>query len=264
MKTKSVKPWELERYLLGELPQTRMEEIERLLRQDAELNAQLAALQKSNADILQAYPPERMIPDLQRKFQGVKSREETRPRSKAIRGLLYASPVLASALVFLFIIVFKAPVSNDTRIKGTEAIDMTKSQILIYRKAKDKVHLIRNGDAAHERDLLQIAYVSAGDPFGVIFSIDGSGTVTLHYPEDRLGSTKLQPSGQVPLNTSYELDEAPEFERFFFITAHAEINVIEILEQAERLAENPDRAREAALDLPKTYGQNSVLIKKGE
>ena len=264
MKTKSVKAWELERYLLGELPRKRMEEIGRILGQDAELTGQLAALQKSGQDILRAYPPEKVIPGIQRKFQGVHIRKEKRARSRAIRGLLYASPVLASALVFLFIVVFKTPVSEDTRIKGPESIDMTKSQLLIYRKANDEVHLIRSGDAARKGDLLQVAYVSAGDPFGVIFSIDGSGAVTLHYPDDDLSSAMLQPNKQVPLKTSYELDDAPEFERFFFITAPSEINVTEILRQAERLAENPARAREAALDLPKTYGQYSVLVKKGE
>jgi len=264
MKTESVKAWELERYLLGELPRKRMEEIGRILGQDAELSGQLAALQKSGQDILQAYPPETVIPGIQRKFQGLQVREETRPRSKAVRRLLYASPVLVSALVFLFIVVFKAPVSEDTRIKGPESVDLTKSQLLIYRKANDEVHLMRNGDSAHRGDLLQVAYVSAGDPCGVIFSIDGSGAVTLHYPDDDLSPAVLQPNKQVPLKTSYELDDAPEFERFFFITAPSEIDVAAILRQAERLAEKPERARLAALDLPKTYGQYSVLIKKGE
>jgi len=264
MKTESVKAWELERYLLGELPRKRMEEVGRILRQDAKLSGQLAALRKSDQDILQAYPPEKVVPDIRRNFQGVQVRNETMPRSRALRRLLYASPVLVSALVFLFIVVFRAPVSEDTRIKGPESIDMTKSQLLIYRKANDEVHLMRNGEAAHRGELLQVAYVSAGDPFGVIFSIDGSGAVTLHYPDDDLSSAALQPKKQVPLKTSYELDDAPGFERFFFITAPSEINVIEILRQAERLAENPERAREAALDLSETYGQYSVLIKKGE
>ena len=264
MKTKSVKAWELERYLLGELPRKRMEEIGRILGQDAELNGQLAALQKSGQAILQAYPPEKVIPGIRRKFQGLPIREETRPRSRALRRLLYASPVLVPALVFLFIIVLRGPVSEDTRIKGSGSIDMTKSQLLIYRKANDEVHLIRNGDTAHMGDLLQVAYVSAGDPFGVIFSIDGSGAVTLHYPDNDLSPAVLLPNKQVPLKTAYELDDAPEFERFFFITARSEINISEILRQAKRLAENPKGAREAALDLPETYGQYSVLIKKGE
>jgi hypothetical protein len=98
-------------------------------------------------------------------------------------------------------------------------IDMRKTQIIIYRKTKDEVHLIRSGDAARKGDLLQIAYVSAGQPFGVIFSLDGSGAVTLHYPAEDLSSTKLQPNEQILLKTSYELDDAPAYERFFFVTA---------------------------------------------
>jgi len=264
MKAKSVNAWELERYLLGELPQARMEEFARLLRQDTKLSTQLESLRKSNNDILQAYTPEGMIPHIQRKRQSELSHKEIRPRSQAIRRLLFASPILASGLVLLFFFVFRTFVSQDTRIKGTESIDMAKSQILIYRKVKDEVRVIRDGDAAQKGDLLQIAYVSAGHPFGVIFSVDGSGAVTLHYPEDALSSAKLKPNEQVPLRTSYELDDAPVYERFFFVTAPSEINVTEILELAERLAENPARAREAALDLPKTYGQYSVLVKKGE
>ncbi|MBN1221684.1 MAG: hypothetical protein JXB23_00450 [Candidatus Aminicenantes bacterium] len=264
MKTKRVKEWELERYLLGELPQTRMKEIGRLLQQDAPLRTQLSSLQKSDENILRAYPAERMIPEIQNKYQRQKTRAKKRPHSRAIRSLLYASPAFAAALILLFIVVFKSPVSQDFRIKGTDSIDMTKSQILIYKKIGDDVLLLQNGDVAHKGDLLQLAYVAAGQPFGVIFSIDGNGMITLHYPDDGLSSTKLLPNESVPLGTSYELDDAPGYERFFFVTAQSEINVIDILELAEKLAENPEEARKTDLDLPSSYRQDSVLIEKGE
>jgi hypothetical protein len=98
----------------------------------------------------------------------------------------------------------------------------------------------------------------------VIFSIDGKGLVTLHFPENQADSTLLQPRDRVLLQSAYELDDAPEFERFFFITAQSEIQVGHILDMARSLAQNPGKAKTAKLELPDAYDQYTTLIIKGE
>ena len=120
---------------------------------------------------------------------------------------------------------------------------MTKTQIIIYRKKGDEAEVLKDGELAKAGDLLQIAYVPAGKTYGIIISIDGNGVVTLHYPENINSSTILKQEKTVLLSSAYELDDAPEFERFFFITALAEINVQEILKQAKALAGSPDAAK---------------------
>jgi hypothetical protein len=53
----------------------------------------------------------------------------------------------------------------------------------------------------------------------VMFSIDGRGTVTRHFPLEKLESVRLEPKGEVSFPTSYQLDDAPGFERFILVTS---------------------------------------------
>jgi hypothetical protein len=270
MKTKAVKNWELERYLLGELPHRRMDEIERLLETDSELKKELASLKRSNEEILIHYPTETMAPQIKAK---VETEHEVGIRQPVLfKRLLYATPVLAAALVVLFL-VFQNPGDRTpqdiqglqgTRIKGSEMIDVSKPHILVHRKVNDTAELLESGDKANEGDLLQIAYVPVGATHGVILSIDGRGVVTLHYPESANEAPILNQDSKTFLSSSYELDDAPYFERFFFITSQSEIAVQEVLSSAEILAKNPQISETADLDLPDSFSQYSLLIKKGE
>ncbi len=270
MKTNRVKSWELERYLLGELPRRRMDEIRRILETDSVLKEELASLKRSNEEILAEYPTETMAPRI--KARGEKKYEDRTRQPILIRRLLYASPILAAALVVLFIVFQNpgGPTPKDiqglqgTRIKGTETIDVSKPHILVHRKVNDTAELLESGDKASVGDLLQIAYVSVGAPYGVILSIDGRGVVTLHYPESEDEAPILDQDQRTLLSSSYELDDAPNFERFFFVTSKSRMDVHTILKSAKVLAENPDTAETAELDLPSSISQYSLLIKKGE
>ena len=97
MKIKPVMKWELERYLLGELPGRRMDEIKKLLEMDSGLKEELASLKRSSEEILKLYPSEAVVPQIkaqvetQRKDRG---REDTVKRPVLLKRLLYASPVL--------------------------------------------------------------------------------------------------------------------------------------------------------------------------
>ena len=271
MKTNPVNSWELERYLLGELPSTRMDEINKLLEMDPELREELAALKRSNEEILKQYSPEVVEPQIMTHLQAGREDKGTQP--VFLKCLLYATPVLAAALVVLFI-VFQNPggrklsdiegIIQGTRIKGTEKIGGTKPHILIHRKANDTVELLESGDDATAGDLLQIAYVSVGVPYGVILSIDGRGVVTLHYPESEDTEPILDQNKKTLLSTSYELDDAPDFERFFFITSKSKIDVQTILDSAKVWAKHPQTSDLAELDLPDSFSQYSLLIKKGK
>lgn len=270
MKTNPVKRWELERYLLGELPSKRMDEIKKLSEADSKLREELASLKRSNDELLKQYPAEAVVPQIKAKLE---TGSEDRARQPVLfKRLLYAAPVFAAALIVLFI-VFQNPGGRTvpdikglegTRIKGTENIDKTKPHILVHRKVDDTVELLENGDKAIAGDLLQIAYVSVGAPYGVIFSIDGRGVVTLHYPEAKDKDPALDQNERTLLSTSYELDDAPDFERFFFITSKSKIDVQAILDSAELLAKQTQTLDRANLELPDSFGQYSLLIKKGE
>ncbi len=270
MKIEPVKDWELERYLLGELPSPRMDEIKKFLDTDSELRMKLNVLKRSDEEILKQYPSGAVVPHIKARLETEQGGRITQPI--LLKRLLYATPVLAAALVVV-LIVFQNPGGRPThdiqghqgnRIKGTETVDVSKPHILVHRKIDDDVELLESGDEASAGDLLQIAYVPVGDAYGVILSIDGRGVVTLHYPETVDEDPILDQAQRTLLPTSYELDDAPGFERFFFITSRSVIDVRTILNSAKTLAKDPKRSETAALDLPDTYSQYSLLIKKGD
>jgi hypothetical protein len=252
-----------------------MDEIKRLLEADSELEEALAALKRSNEEILNLYPPEAAAPQIKAQVETQRmetGREDEVKRPVFFKRLLYASPVFAAALLVLFI-VFQNPGGNTTqdiqrlqgtRIKGTETIDVSKPHILVHRKTNDTVELLESGDEASAGDLLQIAYVSVEAQYGVIFSIDGRGVVTLHYPESEDKEPVLDPNRKTLLDSAYELDDAPDFERFFFITSKSKIDVQAILTRAKDLAEHPETSEIEELDLPDSLSQYSLLVKKGE
>lgn len=260
-----IRAWELERYLLGELPPRRMEEIKRLAQENPEIRREIERLNESNPEVLSQHPSEAMIPEILRLYEENKRQSRGREITKPIflKRLLFAGPVLATAVILLFIVFFRdGAIPGNTRIKGEESIDFSKTQIIIYRKENSEINLLANGNKARAGDLLQIAYVPAGITNGVIFSTDGNGTVTLHFPEGGDTSSLLKQENKVLLTSSYELDDAPEFERFFFITAMMEIDVEDIIKRAEAMAASPNSAKTASLELPESYQQFSILLKK--
>jgi len=96
----------------------------------------------------------------------------------------------------------------------------------------------------------------------VILSIDGAGTVTLHFPEQAEAETGLEPNKKFNLSQAIELDDAPLFERFFFVTSAAPIDVRDVLKSAADLARDPRRAEVADLTLSPGLRQISFLIWK--
>ena len=125
-------------------------------------------------------------------------------------------------------------------------------RLLIHREGDDAP--LPSGANVREGDLLQLSYAGTST-HGVIASVDGSGVATLHFPDAEDGNTRLD-AGLVRLDHAYELDDAPDFERFFLISADVPLDPEEILDQV-RLVGRTD-----SLELPAEWSQVSVLLAK--
>ena len=280
MKTniKELDYWVLERYLLQELPEDKMEEISQQLKVDPDLQKALEELKHSNKNILAQNPPDAIVPGILNLYRAEKARKEhvvtNRTKPVLLRRLLYTTPLLAAALVLLFFLFpfgsgnnapsksIPLPGKEITRIKGDQPIEMTKPHLMIYKKNKDTFQLLEADMKAQAGDLLQMAYTAGGDTYGVILSIDGNGVVTLHYPDRKDRPPILEPKKKTLLGYAYELDDAPEFERFFLITSTSAIDVETVLERANLLAKDTNRAKTGHIELPQGINQSSILINK--
>jgi hypothetical protein len=262
-----VPDWMLERYLLGELPRKKRRQLEKRLDQDPALRAELEKMRLSDRQVLSTYPPERMIPEILKRAALTKPRPAS-PRRRYLAWV--AAPALALALFLLVIlpplIQRRLAVPENTGpgdyIGSKGGVPVSTPGLRLYRRNGGGDEILKNGETARAGDLLQLAYSSGGETHGAIVSIDGRGVVTLHYPEDASTDTALKPGRQILLPKAYELDDAPRFERFFFITARENFSLAEILEKARELAADRDQAMTGDLKLPGHLRQFSLLIRK--
>jgi hypothetical protein len=264
-----VAEWLLERYLLDELPQKKRRQIEKELKQDPALRSELEKLRVSDRQILDTYPAEQMIPEILKRTAQTKP-EPTAPR----RGRLAWVAVPAMALTIFLLVILpplmqrRSTVSENSRtedyigIKGGKPVSPSAPALQVFRRSHGAEQILRNGEAALAGDLLQLAYIPGGETHGVILSIDGKGSATLHFPEKTDGSTALRNGRRIFLANAFELDRAPRFERFFFITAKEPLPTAAILEKAMALANDHNQALTGRLDLPVQFRQYSLLVRK--
>jgi hypothetical protein len=132
----------------------------------------------------------------------------------------------------------------------------------VYRLGAIGAERVRDGASAASGDVLQLAYASPKKGYGVLLSIDGGGNVTLHLPEnDTANAAPLRDGKLVRTPNAFQLDDAPGFERFFFVCAPESFDVGPVLAAARALAERGD-ARRQPLPLPAGFEQVSFAVDK--
>jgi hypothetical protein len=218
----------------------------------------LAEIARSNEEILDQYPPQLMAAQIEQRRR--ESRRSARP---ALRFVLPALAAASAAAVLVWILLpggtrhlvdpAKVPAVAEEHIivKGAP-------QLVIHRLQGDRVERLRPGQTVAAGDLLQLEYNAAEARYGVVFSVDGRGTVVLHYPSDPGDSTALSPGGAHALPFSYELDDAQGFERFFIVWSGKPIPVDVVLKAAQGLGSS----RTAHLVLPNGLDAEEYLLLK--
>jgi hypothetical protein len=257
----------LERYRLNELPPAgaaRMageigrdpslrERLAALDRSDHELNAHLDRLRTRLAAQVHVGPAE----------AGPHSRlESATPLVGSAFRRTYIPAAVAIGVVLGAVIwqtrapvVVPAPSETGTdRIKGTAASG--RPALAVYRRTNDGSEQLADGTVAHAGDLIRVGYRSAGHTYGVIVSIDGAGAVTMHLPPAGTHAAALKNEPTVLLDQAYELDDAPRWERFYFVTGDAAFDAAPVLQAARDAANAHSQQPPPDLALPPTVAQS--------
>lgn len=252
-----VSDWLLERLVAGELDEAHDAEVRARLGREVGGMDRLEALLQSNREILADHPPASVVAEIQRRRAGALAVEraaaDARVRSnRGVRlGLLGLPLAGAVALLALYAIPKGAdgPADEYIGIKGGGVVP----KLRVYRKDGERAALLAEGALVRPHDTLQIAYVPAGRPYGAVVSLDGRGVVTFHLPESAGPSPTLADGreGEVPLPHAYELDAAPGFERFVFVTARRPFDVQDVA-----------RALRAGQPLPAELTQTVFNVRK--
>lgn len=201
------------------------------------VEAALAELKASNEEILSQYPVEKMRQEFVKKSFVVKQPKSKRPlfvAAAAVLALAVVSPVIYENLKT------PEPSSETTgiRLKGNSS---SQHQLRIYKKDGNKAVALKNGDSAAENDSVQITYIPGEYNYGLIFSFDGNGNVTKHFPENGWKAGKLEKTGEeVPLSFSYVLDDAPAYECFVFVASKNKFDMSKFEKEIKNKRPNTD------------------------
>jgi hypothetical protein len=253
----------LERYRLGELDAEKSARIEERLRDDPDLRRSLKELEQSDHEILTRYRPEETARRITARL--AEQRGQNR-RRLPVFGL--ATAAAGAFAVLFFVLVAPGPRNGETlatkpvevvRAKGDPA--SPEPTLSIFRLGPSGPESLTDGTTVFTRDTVQVQYEISGTWYGVILSLDGRGAVTPHYPLSPSETAALKP-GRVLLENAFELDNVPDFEKFYFITAAAEFDPSLVFEAARRLARSGKPVRDADLKLPARFTQTSFLLLK--
>lgn len=235
--------WKLEKYLTGDLPAEEMREIREMEAADEIFANRVKMLREDNAAILKRLPFEK----LSEKIAAMPGRSNAgagnmvRVNFKLVKFAAAAALVLAVMTVAVFsqrslseqggtvlataantqvMEVAMADASGDdgVRIKGLSA------RMEVWKKTGDSAVQMENLGEAREGDEIQLRYAVAEKCFGLLFSMDGNGTITMHMGHENR-AVELEPGKMTTLPFAYKLDNAPKFEKFFFMTSKDEFEL---------------------------------------
>lgn len=249
----------VERVFLGEATE---EERARVMA-DPDAADRLRALPMENARFFMAHPPEEVVPRIEGRVRIDEARRRLAQRNGLIGGLVMV-PLAAAALSLL--VVSQGPMTPGTGTGAGPGVEHTtakglSSRLRVYHQTSKGVRRLAPSQVMRQGDRLQLGIVAGDAKNGVVFSIDGRGQVTQHFPVQG-GPTGLT-NGELRVPEAYELDDAPEFERFLLVTGAGAVDVEAVRAAVQTLAGSAD-PRDGALALPDGLDQQSFLVRKEE
>jgi hypothetical protein len=167
-----------------------------------------------------------------------------------------------------FLVLLTLPLSlwldrGNEQSAPTERVKGLSPRLVLFRKTEDGSERLEDGAAAGRGDLIRIAYQAVESSYGIIFSVDGRGTITRHLPLEGERASPLQRDGMILLDTSYELDDAPSWERFYLVTGNEPFDLAPVMWAAQRVKVESPLGRPERLELPESLSQFVVTLEKG-
>lgn len=266
MKTEKLSVLLLERYLCGEVTDKEKALVENECRIDETLRTTLEEMRRSNGDITQRYSPDTVASEIALKIHREDVRENIRRNENASIGNNRFRPLPILSYGLLAVVLLIVPFSIRQLHREGERIKGIKPSLIVYRDEGRNYQKLSDSTLVSPGDRLQIGYNAAGMKYGIILSVDGNGVLSLHYPEDtttRTSGVLLEQGGEQLLNTSFELDSAPHFERFYFLTSQDSLNVSEIIARCEEYFSNGTETSGTVIGtLPTDVTQSNITLNK--
>jgi len=231
---------------------------------DQPLSQRLQDLRQSNEEILAQYAPARMSRQIERQVRGPAALDLTPKRSwLRMLSLPVAAPAVAVVAVFALLPMLRSQYAGEAPLLGSAIrIKGSPAQLSLHRKTPVGTEQLVDGAEVTAGDRLGIQYRVAEPSYGFILSVDGRGAVTRHFPDEGERAAPLEPGRPVLLDFSYELDDAPEWEKFYLITSPEGFAIDPVVEAASDLARRYSATD--SLGLAPTLSQSIITLRKTE
>ncbi|MCK9182881.1 MAG: hypothetical protein M0P13_08390 [Fibrobacteraceae bacterium] len=209
--------WKLERFLVNNLSKAEMEDIRREELSDEFLHARLETLRKKNAEFFEKHPADLELFEIRSKAEGRKvvAKRYYKPLLVAALFLIVLMPVFAPDILPLWkksTVEVSAYTEDGLRVKGLAP------RFEVWKKTQDSAVILTEKSEVRAGDELQVRYLVPEKCYGMIFSMDGRGSVTFHL-SDGGSALSLEPGKMRALDFAYKLDDAPYFEKFYFLVS---------------------------------------------
>lgn len=219
-----ISDFKLERYLLGELPEKEMRELQERELSDEIFAARVREMREQGKRFLAENP----FAALNDKLDAIEDSKSSVDGQPNVLWLKVAAALVIALGIFSVVVlnrdvatydnhsasmeVAMADADNGTRIKGMQAT------LEVWKKTGDSAVQMVNLGNAYEGDEIQLRYRVPQKCFGMLISMDGNGTITMHMGEGDK-AIELEPGKMTTLPFAYKLDNAPKFEKFFLLTS---------------------------------------------
>lgn len=238
------------------------------------LESELNARRQDDQQTLQRHPPARIAAQIEARInvQAEAEASASQPSKRAATWPMWtiAGAVGAVAVAALVLVWNTNPPQTSPAIEGDRIAQAAPSDtvrikgdphIVLQRSRKGGgADPLAAGDTVKPGDLLLVALRPANAVHGVLVSVDGAGEVTLHFPTTPEEHSALPLGAEATLH-GFELDDAPGFERFLFVTADSPLDVAGLV-QATRTLGAQGNAREAKLPVPDGARVTELLLER--
>ena len=269
MKNSPISQLMVERYVAGELEAVDQQAFQARMRVDVQLQRRVKEIEIDSALFSRRHP-----------FESSKaSRVRTASHSAPVRASRRPVWITASVFTSLLVLVVSVSIFQTLAPPATTELSPVTEETIYLKGVQPRLRIFKrlttgneelvDGAFVAQNETLQLRYMAGGFQYGVIVSIDGRGSVNLHFPATAQSSTKLSQGGELALPYAYQLDDAPKFEEFVFVLSNKLLRAGDVLEgiskQAEKIQKSEDKIKDKnmKLTLPDGVEIVSMTLKKG-
>lgn len=275
----NISDFTLEQWVLGELSVAEAAKVETLVAENQILQTRVDSIKKHTEEFLRNHPPDQFKAAIEQKAHLRNAQQQYAAPAKS--SSLYWR-ISAGLLAFCMALLVVLPQFNDDELPAVVSEQADPTPEPRYRTKGKQVYLtahlvetelrlhegvqvknqtqLKNGDQVKAGDRIQLSINQALGRSFVIFSIDGSGFMSLHYVTD--SKSQLEETNVFAIPNSYRLDDAPKFEDFYLVSSSKPLVADEILAMVEKSLKQQDFQEAFGEMLPPEITIDLLSLKK--